>query len=170
MPWQISHKLLFWRVWRFGNEDLGSSAQGHTTCPSRCLLHWMMWILWSARTNSQIINRSSGDNRVRSRLWSWGEGIAIVWWRGRGGGLLPIVFFQRSLLDFVYPTRSRRKYEISKEKKLFTYSDTAGPAHPPRRRPPVSYGPLLIVTLVVPAKIENKETLTLTLTARSVHK
>lgn len=115
VPWQISHKLLFWRVWRFGNEHLGSSAHGHTTCPSRCLLHWMMWILWSARTNSQIINRSSGDSRVRSRLWSWGEGIAIVWWWGRGGGLLPIGFFL-SLLDlYTQQEVERSRKEIRKE-------------------------------------------------------
>lgn len=107
VPWQIS-QLLF-RVWRFG-EDLGSSAHGHTTYPSRCLLYWIMWILWSARTNSQIINRSSGD-RVRSRLWSWGEGIAIVWWRGSGGGLLPIVF--KSVRDLYTQQEVERGYLLT---------------------------------------------------------
>ena len=101
VPWQISHVLLG-RVCRSGEgegEDLFafcSSAQGHTTCPSR-LLHWIIWILWSARTNPQIISRSSGDSRVRSWLWDCGEENAIVWWWGRGGGLLPVFFID--LLD-----------------------------------------------------------------------
>ena len=84
---------------------------------------------------------------------------------GGGEGVCCLLFFF-CLLDLY----TQQEVERSKKKKVFTYSDTAGPAHPPRRRPPVSYGPLLVVTLFVPAKIEKRETLTLTLAARSVHK